>query len=303
MDLQRQLIKQKNDITGASYSLGIRAKKLMCFIVSQIKVIDEDVNNIAINYKDVFGFLKLDKKTNPRIELYKLLEVLRKTPIHVLVGDSIRTTGWIVAHTMYKYTDYVTVDIDKRLKNFYIGVKENFTMYYLSDIDKIKGKNSIRIYELLLQWKRANVATYKIDEFCKMLKLPKSYFSFAKLNQKVLKVAKNEFKKINTKLNFEYEVIKKEGTKKVIAFKIIIYSQNNPTPIFSDEDKHQNEDFKSLFGAIANSKEYQRQFVESIVNSGNNALKEKFNKYGWRNSDIQETYRAFVKMKVIKILS
>lgn len=71
-------------------------------------------------------------------------------------------------------------------------LKGQFTSIAVKNVSALKRTYSIRIYELLMQFKATGDRLISIDDFRSMLSLEKKYLQFKRLNDDVIKPAIQE---------------------------------------------------------------------------------------------------------------
>jgi len=113
-----------------------------------------------------------------------------------------------------------TIDIrlDEDLREYLLQLKDNFTSIKVNDLFNLSSTYAMRIYELLVQYRRIGERTIELSELRKMLNIPPDqYQRFQHFDTRILKKAQYE---INTKteLAFSYEKIRKNRSIYSIKF-------------------------------------------------------------------------------------
>ena len=118
------------------------------------------------------------------------------------------------------FSEHLTVGIrfSEALIPYLSDLKDNFTEYFKEDIGSFSSAYSIRIYELLRQFKSTNYRVFKIDELRAILGLENKYSLMANFKQRVIDIAVSE---INEKspYNVTVEYVKKARSYTHIKFR------------------------------------------------------------------------------------
>lgn len=93
-------------------------------------------------------------------------------------------------------------------------LSQQFTAIAVKNISALKRTYSIRIYELLMQFKKTGNRTILLDDFRSMLGLEGKYIEFRAMNQLVLKPA---IKELNEKSNIIVSVDTIKNGRSVVA--------------------------------------------------------------------------------------
>ena len=124
-------------------------------------------------------------------------------------------TNWF---TYLRYeSGVIEYKFESLLKPYLLNLKDNFTSYQLKNILSLKSAYSIRMYELLNQYKVIGRRTIEIEELRNLLNIPQGY-----LNKDIVKLIKNTLKEltIKTDLTFDFEIIKDRRKFKSFEFTI-----------------------------------------------------------------------------------
>ena len=114
------------------------------------------------------------------------------------------------------------------LKPYLLALKRNFTRYPLNYIARLRSAYSIRLYELLCQYRSIGHRTFDLATL--QLLLGSNYEFYGNFKDKVLTIAKRDLVS-NTDIDFDYVEIK--TARKVTALKFTIFAN---TPIVADDE-------------------------------------------------------------------
>ncbi len=257
-----RIIEKKSGGTEIDFKVTTRAHKVSRLIISLISPDDQDLRYYKVDISTLKSYLGY-KPEFPNGKFYQdLKEIanrLNKQPIEIRPDPQrIITAYFISSYELNHKTGEITFEISGQLKPFLLQLKNNFTSVQLENIPRLSSGYSIRLYEILSQYKFIGKRAFdNIDRFQQML--GSSYGKYSHFKARVLEFAKKDIAK-NTNIAFEYEEIKtgKKVTKLVFHIK-----DNAPAPekavegqlIFSTDSNTeggtQNED-TSLAGVLKN---------------------------------------------------
>ena len=185
--------------------------KLICHLISHIKPTDTNFETKEVSLREL-GFDSIENGCNYGIFKSEILELLKK-PFQIPNDGGY--TNWF---TYLRYENgVIEYKFESLLKPYLLNLKDNFTSYQLKNILSLKSAYSIRMYELLNQYKVIGRRTIEIEELRNLLNIPQGY-----LNKDIVKLIKNTLKEltIKTDLTFDFEIIKDRRKFKSFEFTI-----------------------------------------------------------------------------------
>ena len=132
---------------------------------------------------------------------------------------------WVNWFSSFSYEEgVIEYKFDPLLKPFLLQLKNNFATYQLKNILSLKSAYSIRMYELLNQYKVIGKRTIEIEELKLLLNIPDSY-----RNNDILKLLEKIKKELTSKtdLIFDFEAIKESRQFKSFEFTIQYNKKEN----------------------------------------------------------------------------
>ena len=116
------------------------------------------------------------------------------------------------------------------------GIKDFFTSYLLEQTVDLNSMYSVRLYELLVQWKKAKkTPIFELDKFRSQMGVGiDEYKGMSDFKKRVLDLAVNEINN-NTDLNVKYENVKKG--RPIIGFKFTVLEKLKPEVDGKDRDQ------------------------------------------------------------------
>ena len=229
-------IAQDNRLTSARYELSLLEKRIMYFIIKEVRyqfVLQTD------GQKDLFDDLivKIKAKSlmenaggNTTRDVKKALKQLRLRSFEYHNGEDENSPKhkWFEVGFI-NYGDWeggnVEVQLSKKILPFMVELTKNFTEYSLTVAISLKSKWSQRMYEICSQWKNSGGVNLPIKELRKMFALENKYTKYFGFKSKVIDVAHKELKDLymagQCDLYFEYTELKEGRSVDTLRLKII----------------------------------------------------------------------------------
>ena len=220
------VVVQSNELIEASYSpeLTTRAHKVARLVLSLISPDDKDLKLYTVpisTLKDFLGYKENTAWGNFYPEMKDIADRLNKEPIVIKKAEKVTTAYFIAGYEIDSAARTVTFEVSLLLKPYLLALKRNFTRYPLNYIARLRSAYSIRLYELLCQYKNIGHRTFELAVLQQLL--GSNYEFYANFKDKVLTIAKRDLD-ANTDIHFEYEEIK--TARKVTALKFTISSNS-----------------------------------------------------------------------------
>ena len=174
--------------------------KLICHLIANIKPNEEDFTKKQVSIKEL-NFIDENTYNHNyfKEEFVRLLEMPFQIP---------EDEGWTNWFSYLKYKNgVIEYRFDPALKPFLLNLKENFTLYHLSNVMNLKSNYAILTFELLAQARNQGYRNITIKEYRELLKIPDSY-----LNADILRLIKKVQKEIRDRTNLQFDfAFKKMG--------------------------------------------------------------------------------------------
>ena len=222
---------KSNYFIEASYKLSLQEHRITYILTTKIEKNDDKFKPYRFNQKEISNILKNHKFTMS--ELIKTIDSLRNKELVIRKESSVLTTKWL---SSAEYFDDGTMELcfDTKLKPYLLQLKDKFTSLDFDNAIKFKSTYSIRMYELLKQYKSIGERVLEIDDLREKFCIGENeYERYNDFKRKIIIQAQNEINK-NTEINFDYEEIKKG--KKIVAIKFKINSKLNEKELTRNED-------------------------------------------------------------------
>lgn len=218
-------VTQSNELVSASYRLNLDAKRLLLIAISKMnpqKQLDlgRDVNGnayiktkpIMISAQEWLHFYGgSENKVYQRLktamtDLYESSAILFKDDV------SGRECRWIDEKYYHDGEGIVEIQLTPRVTSHLTSLFETFTSYKVMNIGGLRSIHSIRIYELIAQFKSTGFRKILIDDLRKALGLTES--SYPRFNDFRRRVIEHSVSEINEKTDFQVTYsLEKKGRK------------------------------------------------------------------------------------------
>lgn len=223
-----------NALIEANYSenLTARAHKVARLIIALVRPDDAELKPFyTVSFdtiKHYLGYHEGKKWGRFLKDLHDIIKCLNSEDIRIPTGneDKYTTARFIASETIDLKNRTVEFEISQKLKPYLIQLKSEFTSYLLNNIPKLKSAYSIRMYELLSQYRRIGERRFEVEDL--KLKLGCSYELYGHFKSKALKKAQEDME-THTDLRFEMEEHK--SGRKVTELTFYIFSNIPKEPV------------------------------------------------------------------------
>jgi plasmid replication initiation protein len=224
---------QHNNLVQAKYSMTLQQKRIMIWLVSQIKPDDVDFKEHTLSVKELIEICNLSGESAYK-ELKDITFSLIEKGIRIVditnPKEDIETQIPWLSSAKYR-SGRVTLTFSPELKPYLLLLKDRFTTINVIDLMQFKSIYAIRIYELLKQYQDIGERTLTIDEIKECCGVVGKLNKYDHFEKKLILIAQRE---INEKsdIHFEFERIK--PSRKIVGIKFIISKnkayelRNNP---------------------------------------------------------------------------
>lgn len=222
-DIQNLVITQSNQLIEATYppALTARAHKVARLVLSLIKPEDKDLKlyTVKIDFLKRFLGFSGDVTWGRFIDDIKdIFDRLKRERIEIRQEHKITIATFLAGVELDTKHGTVTFEVSSLLKPYLIELRKNFTSFLLSNIPKLRSAYSIRLYELLSQYRKIGWRTIPLDELQR--KVGSNYTLYGDFKRKVLHIAQRDLAEL-TDIRFEYDELKE--VRRIAAIKFYIY--------------------------------------------------------------------------------
>lgn len=232
------VVTKGNEMIQASYSLSVSETRVILLCLSKIdsrKPLTLDYE-FTITVDDFHDELGVDRATAYR-DLRAAVDRLYERSILIDASDQGSMIRWLCKKAYFRLKGEVNIAFSPQLLPYISELKNRFTSYKLKDVAKFKSSYSVRIYELLMQFKDGYQRKFAVNELREILDLGSKYAKIIDLKKYVLIPALKDINEHSnlvvalsqekrgkeiTKLIFKYSIrgvidTKKKLTKEYIA--------------------------------------------------------------------------------------
>jgi len=226
---KNNIIKKANELVRAKGELSETAQKMLAMLLGMIRTDDTEFQRYALSIAEYKKEIETTSKKAKKDFIANAKELMSNP----FVIDK-QMFNWCSKVDWGSLEGYIIFDIHQDLKPYLLQLKEgNFLQYNITNIMKLKGKYSPRLYEYFkMQWreykyyhKEAKSYTFeiKIDWLREYLKISKGY-RYDNIKTRIIEKAKKDFKQY-TDIQFTYKTQTLVGKK--VDRLIITIKDNN----------------------------------------------------------------------------
>lgn len=239
--VKNEVIVQHNNLVEARYRLSLQEKRVILWLISQIKPEDEAFKIHTMNVQEFCRLIGVKSNNMYReIEKVTMRLVQRGLSIRNLAEDSLTQVSWL-SSAKYSYNEgFVELCFDPHMQPFLINLNEQFTKISLIDIMMLHSIYSIRLYEMLKQYEPVNkreISVLDLREYCGISK--EKYKKYNDFKRKVIEIALKEINK-KTDITFDFDEIKQ--SRKIVS--ILFHIHKNPNYETKQEEQENYKKFK-----------------------------------------------------------
>lgn len=206
-ELSQLVVKHNRLIQKARFHLSSTQQKFLAYVISKIKPTDEELTEYEIRVEDFCSLAGIDK-TWFYSEFTKMIDDFDNNhSFWVDTEEEFYKFRWFADTRYLKGKGTIKITLARSLKEYLIGLTENFTQYELYNIMALKSKYAIRLFELFKSYQYQKQKEFSIDEL-KQLLYAENYDNFAHFKKRVLEPAISEINEF-TEIKVAYTTISK----------------------------------------------------------------------------------------------
>lgn len=226
-----ELVVKSNDlIRKTRYSLSEQEQKIIIYLISKIKADDKEFNRVELSISEFCRISNIRHTGTTNKSIKKHIKVLSDKSWWITIGTSEVLFRWIENVEINK--GIISLKLSEFLKPFLLDLKNNFTKYELINVLVLRGKYSIRLYEILKSYLWQKGFTISLEELKQILQCPnyKTYkdfririldYSLKEINEYTdIEVQYKPIKQGKRIVSLEFTIIEKKGVQ--IAFDTVL---------------------------------------------------------------------------------
>ncbi|MEJ1391521.1 MAG: RepB family plasmid replication initiator protein [Candidatus Sedimenticola sp. (ex Thyasira tokunagai)] len=212
MDNRKLIVTKSNDLIGAGFQLSLNEQRIILACLAQIDSRKPLVtrNIFTVSVKDFVSTFGTNEKSSYR-KLEEAAEALFERTVTKIYGNSLAKIRWLYMVRYKKDEGMITLGFSPEIAPHLSELNKRFTSYNLSEIANLKSGYSLRLYEMLMQYKELGTLIISLKEFRGRFELQNKYSRFFNLKTNVIDIA---VKEISDKTDYEVtcKTIKKGRT-------------------------------------------------------------------------------------------
>lgn len=204
---------QHNVITEAKYDMTSLEINLFMSLIGNVSPKDPETHTYKVYLSDLE---LLSSKRYNAIEVEQACEDLQGRTATVWTGKNFKKYNFVIDSEYSHENRTVKLSMHPDIRHWFINLKNNFTIFQLSYILKLKSKYSKRIYQMVCQYRNRGKLELEVMEMKERLglitktrggKIKDPYPNIAKFRDRVLEVAVKEINS-TTDIKVSYENVK-----------------------------------------------------------------------------------------------
>lgn len=215
------LVVRHNKLIEARYKTTLQQQRIMLWLISEIRPEDRDFQVYRVTIKELAKYIGVDSNKNVYREIAEATGGMigRVLEIGSLKEERYLQVG-LISSADYKVGEgYVDLSVDPKLRPYLLELKANFTKAYLRDLMAMKSVYSIRLYDLLNQYRKIGKREIEIDALKEILGLGKKYKAYKNFKARVIN---SSVKEINERTDLDIDFIERKRGKAVHAIDFVI---------------------------------------------------------------------------------
>ena len=209
---------QSNALIHARYEMTALQKKVLLLLISKIQPDDDDFKAYRIRAKDFLEAADL-KSTQIYSKLKVATEGLLSKVFYIKKPTGVLQITILSSAEYFEGRGLMELCFDPKLKPYLLQLKEQFTIMPLKQVLSLRSVYSIRIYEMLQQFKSTGFFITKVDDLKYKLGLEDKYKSYNLFKKNVILQAQKELSK--TDMAFTFKEIKEGRKVDRISFRLV----------------------------------------------------------------------------------
>ncbi|MEM4095259.1 MAG: replication initiation protein, partial [Thermoplasmatales archaeon] len=188
-------------------SMNVNEIKLFIALVSLIKKDDEDFKEYSITVDELAKLFNIKDRTGIYDDVKRIAGSLVARTIFIENKEKSQWERYPIFSKMEYKDGILFAKFNTEISLFLLKLSENFTQFKLAEFKPFTSKYSIRIYELLKQYRKIGERTFDIEDLRSKIGIEKGELKkIIDFKRYVINVAQREL--ANTPMDFDYQMIK-----------------------------------------------------------------------------------------------
>lgn len=215
---KNRIVRKSNWLVTASYKLTLNEQRLVLTAIAKISFEQEIKRKVIVTAKEFLECFPDVGKDHVYQEMEKASENLFQRWIRIEDSNQIEKFRWISAKLIYKKGEgRVGFSFSPEIIPYLQQLKERFIKYSISDISNLKSTYSIRLYEMLMQFKNTGIVIVSLEDFKGRLGIINKYADYRILRRKVIEPAVAELN-LKSLFNITFKSVRSGRSIKMLEF-------------------------------------------------------------------------------------
>lgn len=203
--MKNLIVYKANALIEASYKLTLQEQRILLVCIAKLNPQDKNPNKtFQITSQEFLNIFPNVGKKHAEERLQEAIDKLAERWIHVYKDKEKRRIRWIQEEAKYFNGEgKVEIVFSDSIMPYLTQLKGQFTSIILKNVSSLKSNYSIRIYELLMQFKIIGSRIITVQKLRNILEVEDKYRTFKSFNQWVIQPS---LKELNEKSNLNVTV-------------------------------------------------------------------------------------------------
>ncbi len=184
-------VTKSNALVEASYKLTLNEQRLIILSLSHIdsrKIIPKEITITAEEFSRTYG-IPMHKAYE---ELREATDNLYERDIQTYDGRQKERFRWVERVKYHTGQGVVSINFTRSVAPYISMIHRNFTSYPMNNVSSLRSVYSIRLFEMLMQYKTTGVFIVDVERFKERLEVQDKYPRFYDLKRRIIDPAVNE---------------------------------------------------------------------------------------------------------------
>lgn len=218
MDIKKtnEVVVQSNRLIEAHYRLTLQEKRLILWLIKEIRRDDTDFKKYQLKITDFAEMMGLCPDTQYK-EMKRVTKALITRPLEVENPETRATMqmAWLCFAHWEPKKGICYLEFHPELKPYLLGLKGHFTEIGFADFLGLKSIYAVRMFEILVQYEPIGKRIITLDNLRSWCGLSADEYPFyADVKRRIIERSRVE---INTKTGYEVNYREIKNSRKVIA--------------------------------------------------------------------------------------
>ena len=232
-------VTKSNELVRASYKLTVNEQRLILSCIAQLdprkpipKTRDGDIKSIRISVGDFAETYRISDRSTAYTALKEATDRLYERDIKTYDerGRRYGRFRWVQSVEYHQGEGYVELVFTQRVAPYITLLHKQFTTYFLKQISRVNSIYALRLFELLMQFKKTGVVVIGVDELKLLFELEGKYDRFANMKARVIVPAVQELR-TKANLNISWEPVR--HNRRVVSLRFAFH--DNPQQVLDLE--------------------------------------------------------------------